>query len=216
VNWRKASVATVALALAACVLGGCASSGNSATYTPITGILIRASELTAGFGCGTDPGEVYAYAALLSYSTDASTPQPPVFSLVNLCFADGQFSNLPAGVDGSLSFDVTVYAWDQASFPAALQCFPPTPANPSAAYPCPGDVVPNVLDAADGGTTNQGRPNWSTTCTATQQPGVSVIAVCAPLTPTGGAVGNDGGLADAAGGDGGVADAPGDAAETGE
>jgi hypothetical protein len=214
VNWRKASVATVAVALVACLLAGCPSAATTTAYTPITGILIRASELTAGFGCGTDPGQVYAYAALLSYETEAGL-EPPQFSIVAQCFADGQFSNLPPGPDGSLSFDVMIYAWDQASFPAALQCFPPTSSNPNAASPCPGDDVGNVLDSQ-----RLSVPNWKTTCTATQQPGVSVLAVCAPLTPTGSAVGNDGGLADAAGdvtgGDGGLGDATGDTAETGE
>jgi hypothetical protein len=206
------------MALAACALAGCPSSATTTAYTPITGITVLASDLTAGFGCGTDPGQVYAYATLLSYQDDAGPAPAPVFSIVTRCYSNGQFSNLPPSVTGSLSFDVKILAWDEASFPTALQCFPPTPANPTAASICPGDDVATVL-------ANQGTPNWSTTCTATQEPGVSVLAVCAPLAPSGSALvddgGDDGGVGDGAigdGGDAGIGDGgdASDAAEAGE
>lgn len=157
-------------------LAGCASSAATTTYTPITGVIVSSVDLTAGFGCGTDPGQVYEYAALLSYSDDAGVPQSPVFSGVFACYADGRLSNLPPSDSGSLSFDVTILAWNQASFPPALECFPPSPASPNAFFPCPGDDVATVLSY-------EATANWSARCTATQQPGVSVLAVCDPLAP---------------------------------
>jgi hypothetical protein len=198
VNRRKALVATLSSGLTASVLVGCPSTATTTGYTPVTGILILSADLTDGFGCGEQPGQVYAYAALLSYSDDAGVRQAPVYSLVTDCYSNGLFSNLPPTVSGSLSFDVTILAWNQASFPSALQCSLPTITNPNAAYPCPGDELDTVL-------ASEGTPNWSTTCTATQQSGVSVLAVCSPLAPARSTL--DGG---AAPGD------AGDAANTGE
>jgi hypothetical protein len=189
VNRRKALVAILSSALAASAPAGCASNATTTAYTPITGIIIDSSDLTAGFGCGTDPGQVYEYAALLSYSDDAGVSQAPVYSLVSDCYSDGRFSNLPPSSSGSLGFQLTILAWDQASFPAALRCFPPTPTNPDSTYPCPGDDVATVLSS-------QGTPNWSTTCSAAQQEGVSALAICAPLVPAGSATSVDGGVGD--------------------
>jgi hypothetical protein len=199
VNRRKALVAVLSSGLTASVLAGCPSTATTTGYTPVTGIRVSSADLTAGFGCGEAPGQVYAYAALLSYSDDAGVRQAPVYSLVTDCYSDALFSNLPASVSGSLSFAVTILAWNQGSFPAALQCAPPTVTNPNAAYPCPGDEVATVLSS-------EGTADWSTTCTATQQSGVSVLAVCPPLAPAGGAAGGDSGV----GGDAGDAANPGE------
>ena len=179
----------MACALGVPALAGCPSSATTTAYTPITGVIVSASDVTAGFGCGTDPGQVYRYAVLLEYSDDAGVPQSPVFSEVFECYAPGQLSNLPPSDAGSLSFDVTILAWNQASFPTALDCFPPSPASPNASFPCPGDDVGTVVSY-------QSTANWSTKCTATQQPGVSVLAVCDPLAPFA-ATSEDGGIREA-------------------
>lgn len=177
--------------LAACAAGaalaGCPSTTTTASYTPVTGILIRSSSLVAGHGCGTAPGQVYRYSAVLTYqapppdagfSVDTSTPvETGVFD----CFTDGLFSNLPAAPTNPYyySFDVKIYAYDKDAFPAALDCPPGGSAMPDGS-PCPGDVT-SVATAAD----VEAAATWTTTCTATQQSGVSVLAVCAPLQAPG-------------------------------
>jgi hypothetical protein len=169
------------------LLAGCPATATTAPYTPITGILVRSSSLVAGHGCGAGPDQVYKYAALLSYADGAGGEGAPVYSGVFDCFTDGIFSNLPSSEAGSLDFALTIYAWDRAAFPGALQC----PADPS--NPCPGDDPATVLS-------NAGSPTWTASCSATQQSGISVVAVCGPLQPPGGP--GDGG-----GGGGGGADA---------
>jgi hypothetical protein len=191
VNRRRALISSLAAPLAvaaACALAGCPGAATTTIYTPITGILIRSSSLVAGYGCGTDAGQIYKYAALLTYADDGGASGPVVYSGVFDCYSDGLFSNLPADDAGSLSFDVTIVAWDQASFPAALACDPSIEDGGFTA--CPGDVPGTVASS-------EGIPNWITTCSATQQSGISVLAVCAPLTATGLA---DGGADDAADG----------------
>jgi len=197
VNRRKALLSSLAAPLAvvaACALAGCPGAATTTTYTPITGILIRSSSLVAGYGCGTAAGQVYQYAALLSYINDGGPPGPVEYSGVFDCYSDGLFSNLPADDAGSLSFNVTIVAWNQASFPAALQCDPQDSDQGEAGFTtCPGDSPDTVA-------TEEGIPNWITNCTGTQQSGISVLAVCAPLTPTGSG-GSDGGSDDASSGD---------------
>ena len=127
VNRRKALLSSLAVPFAvaaACALAGCPGTATTTTYTPITGILIRSSSLVTGYGCGTGPGQVYKYAALLKYAEDGGASGPVVYSGVFDCYSDGLFSNLPADDAGSLSFDVTIVAWNAASFPAPLQCVP--------------------------------------------------------------------------------------------
>jgi hypothetical protein len=152
------------------LLTGCPGTAVTATYTPITGIVVDASSLVGGIGCGTAADEVYRYAAVLTYANDAgvSNDSTPVASGVFDCFADGVFSNLPASQTGDLDFAISVYAWNQASFPGDLQCS----LNPST--PCPGD---------DGNHVNADRATatWTTTCTGIQQSGTPVLAVCGPL-----------------------------------
>jgi hypothetical protein len=87
-----------------------------------------------------------------------------------------------------LSFDLTVLAWDEASFPAALDC----EANDAQFSTCPGDHPGTVLE-------DQGTPTFTTHCTATQQAGISVLAVCEPLEATGVGDAGIGDASDAAG-----------------
>jgi hypothetical protein len=207
----RGSVFGGALAVAAGAVGlaGCPQSGTTSIYTPVTGILIRSSTLVAGHGCGTAPGQVYRYAALVYYASDASdggTPivpagAPPAGSQSSVfdCFADGLFSNLVASPTGSLSFSVAIYAFNFAAYPPALNCQPPVEGDGNVI--CPGDNPATLLGVVQGNV-----PTWTTTCDAVQQSGVSVLAVCRPLVPTAAAGGVD------AGSD---ADESGDAADSG-
>ncbi len=172
---------------------GCPSTATTATYTPITGIVVSASSLVAGVGCGTAPDQVYKYAAVLYYASDAGVPNDPnpVASGVFDCFADGVFSNLPSSDAGDLDFAVDVYAWSQASFPSDLQC----PSSPQS--PCPGDVGGNV-------TNDEATATWKTTCTGYQQSGTPVLAVCGPLQLVAGSADAGGGAPDAAQGQGSI------------
>jgi hypothetical protein len=188
VNRRETIVAAMAAAFGGCLLAGCPTTATTTTYIPITGILVRASTLTEGVGCGTAPGQVYKYAALLAYVDDGGLASAPQYSFSGVfdCFADGLFSNLRPDPAGSTTFQLTILAWDQAAFPPALQC----DATDAAFTFCPGDS-PDVVTA------NEGTPGWSTTCTASQTLGVSTVASCGPLAPPGGALA-DSGAGDAA------------------
>jgi hypothetical protein len=177
-------------------LAGCPSAATSTTYTPVTGILIRSATLVAGHGCGTGPGQVYRYAALLSYADEAGAPiGPPVYSGVFDCFADGLFSNLTGSDAGDYNFSVEIDAWDVADFPSILAC--PTGAG-TGPEPCPGDDPATV-------TSNLGTPTWTTSCLAAQYSGVSSLAACQPLVAGAGDAGtgdastsDSGGSSDAA------------------
>jgi hypothetical protein len=83
------------------------------------------------------------------------------------CFADGAFRQLQTGSDGTLSFRVQIYAFDYASYTAQN-------AN-------------GQLDqaATDWDSLQKFNPTYQTTCTATQQVNVEVLAVCEPLTSAG-------------------------------
>ena len=152
-------------------------------YTPITGILLRSEQIVAGHGCGTGPNQVYKYAAVLSYTAapvtdDAAAKrrggggrggadQAAAFSTVVPCYTDGVLSNLPPNADNSESFDITIYAFNQASYPSALD---------DLAFADDAGAVVTVIGGA----------NWTTTCAATQQSGITVVALCQPLEPVGG------------------------------
>ena len=202
---------SAALALLIC---GCpASTSNTTLFTPLTGIQIDATSLLFGFGCGTGPGQVFKYAAVVSFSpqapdggsdaaTDAGSPVPTGISGVFDCFTNGVFSNLPESEAGSLDFTVQVFAYNEASFPAQLAAASTTGGSMGVAFV--GDVAANVIPF-------EGMANWTAVCTATQVTGVTVNAICGPLTPQATAAGS----ADA-GGEAGPADAgvDGDAGDT--
>jgi len=177
------------VALAALFVAGCPSTTTSTPYTPITGILIRSSTLVAGHGCGTGANQVYKYAAVVSYETDAGGPSAPITSGVFDCFTDGIISNLPASDNGSSAFDIQIYAYDATSFDlpsvsGQLQC------GTNAQVQCPGDIPANVVAV-------EAQATWTTNCTATQQQGVSSVAACGPLEPTAVGVQPDAGQPDA-------------------
>jgi hypothetical protein len=90
------------------------------------------------------------------------------------CFADGVFENLPSSDAGSQTFVVTIFAYtkdsyDDAGLPANLGCPPALDG---------GQCTPasEPLTSAQ-----ESMAPWTTVCTATQQQGTPVVAVCAPL-----------------------------------
>lgn len=151
--------------------------------------MIQSQALVAGFGCGQGDGQVFRYAAAVSFApaedggqdgadgeeAGALVEQNDV-PLTNIfdCFVDGVFENLPTSDAGSLTFTVTIYAYDlklydEAGLPASLGC-PPAPDG--------GLCTPGTLPLT---AAQKKLAPWSTTCTATQQSGTPVIAVCGPL-----------------------------------
>ena len=182
-------------------LEGCASNAPTTSYTPITGIEIPSAEIVAGHGCGAgSPNQVYKYAAVVAFQPpivgtqdgaamnvggDADgaavdgggvTTAQLVTSGVFDCFADGVFSNLPQDDAGNSNFVVTIYAYDQCSFPQALAC------SSNAGTACPAED-PNFVTQSVAAQPS----NWTTTCTVTQTPGITVNAYCPRLQPQGAA-----------------------------
>jgi hypothetical protein len=183
----------------------CTSSTTATTYTPITGIEIASAPLVAGFGCGKGPGQVYRYAAVVTYNHsapdagkagapdagEAGSPVTPCVTgdagapvtqggvpLTNIfdCFADGVFENLPSSDAGSLTFNVNIFAYNYADYvgaglPANLGCPPALDA---------GNCTPSSQPVTPA---QEKLATWIScpVCTATQQAGTPVIAVCGPL-----------------------------------
>ncbi len=210
---------------APCAFGGCVATTTASVYTPITGVIIRSSQLVAGHGCGTGPDQVYAYVAVLAdifplpqggvdaasangiVTPDGIVSNVPFQSTVVPCYADGILSNLQPPDGGTFDFQVYIYAYNYSSFPPSLACTPPrTNGN------CPGDFTTATtagLGTRDSGIPPRYPPNWTTTCTATEQQGIPVLAACGPLEPGGAGTGSDdGGGAGGQVGDGGDAGAP--------
>ena len=168
-RWTRCALGCgLAVGMAAGV-AGCPSSSTATGYTPITGIEILSSSLVAGYGCGEGPDQVYRYAAIVSYAADAGGAGALQVANVFDCFVDGVFENLPASDSGSQSFAIAVQAYNRASFPASLNCG-------AAGGPCNAQDPGKIQAAAALAT-------WTTTCTATQQQGIPVLAVCGPLVP---------------------------------
>lgn len=183
---RTLALITALLAAAgASAVAACTSSTTTTTFTPITGIEIQSASLVAGFGCGTEPNQVYRYVAALSFASgpDGGAVGAPVFQsgvpLTNIfeCFSDGVFENLPTSDAGSLTFKVSVFAYSQGAYiaaglPSNLGC-PPMPDG--------GFCVPSSTPVTSG---QEDKASWTTLCTATQQAGTPVIAMCGPLAST--------------------------------
>ncbi len=145
------------LLLLAMAVAACSTSNTPSGINPVTEIVIRSESLVAGYGCGTAPREVYKYAAIVSNVQDPSQQYANVFD----CFADGVFASLPASPTGDLDFTVQILAYSFA------------------------DYNPGIEAAANDPAALAGSPaTWVTSCTASQQPNVAVLAVCGPLTST--------------------------------
>lgn len=187
---RRALVALASLcggaasAAAALSLAGCPNTASTTIYTPPTGIQIDSQELVAGIGCGSGPGQVYGYAAIVTQVTETGTPF--VTSAVSNCFGNPIFTNLPSPDGGLTQYSIAIYAFDSASFPPELGGCENVPLTSA----CPGEDASVVRRY-------ESQANWTTTCTATQAQGVPQVADCGQLEPTeagpGGEAGSEGG-----------------------
>ncbi len=172
---------------------GCPGTVTPPTYTPVTGVTIHARSLLGGLSCGTGPGDVYEYEAVVFASVDGQSVGP-LYSNVWDCFSDGVFDNLPpdAGADaGSTdSFFFKIYAFSyEGAIAAGAAAAQPSGDGDAGLIPlaCPGGFGPNgtpcpFLDpsrAVSIGSSAQ----WTATCTADETSGVPVTAVCTPLAP---------------------------------
>ena len=90
------------------------------------------------------------------------------------CFADGVFENLPASDAGSLTFTVTIFAYNQDAVRRG---------RPAGQPRVPPDAGRRSVHARHGAPHRRQKKlaPWTTTCTATQQQGTPVVAVCGPL-----------------------------------
>jgi hypothetical protein len=150
----------------------CASSAATTAFTPITGVLVRSDSLVTGHGCGTADTQVFKYAIVLTtpdhlasakiVSTSASSSDSQTYypAAIQDCFSDAEFRGLP-----TTDYGLIVYAYNARDY-AAVASSLPNPPNPQTDYFDTFGKAPHT---------------WSTTCTATQQANIEVLAVCQPL-----------------------------------
>ena len=190
---RAAGISAAAAAI--CAVAACATTATTTGYTPITGILIRSSTLVEGFGCGMGPGQVYRYVAIVDYAragagadggpdagadggapkTALAQPSNPPWTNIFDCFTDGVFENLPSSSTGGQAFSVSIFAYDKASYGAAL-----LPSDLGCAPGMTAAICKSTPPTIP--TTQIALAPWTTTCSASQQQGIPVLAVCAPLS----------------------------------
>lgn len=154
--------AGLGLSLGLAALYACGDSNTTTGITPITGIQIRSDSLVAGKGCGREPGQVFKYvAAVYHASDDGGATGDPLAVATYDCFTDALFQNLAASPTGQFSYALTVLAFNAGAY----------------------DAQSAGIDgaAANGGAIGALKPTWTTSCTATQQSDIEVLAVCAPL-----------------------------------
>jgi hypothetical protein len=164
---------------AAVAVPACTETDAASTTTLITGITVRSGTLTMGHGCGTAYGEVYKFAAVVTNQGDPSTV---IASGTYDCFADGTFAQLLPEPDGGENYDVYVYAFDATTWNAnqeAITCA--VSLSKSGAGIClHADGAALLGFQAVLGQLS----TWSTTCTASQQSTIEVVAECPALTAT--------------------------------
>jgi len=164
--------AAACTSLAALAIAACSSTAPTVGVTPITGIIIRSDALVAGLGCGTASGQVYRYVATVASNDDVvnGVPTKYINASVFECYADGVFQTIPLPASGNPAFTVGIAAFNKAAYDAQRATLDVI----SAAAIDPTQAVPA---AAIG----QLSPTWTTTCHATQQANVAVLAVCNAL-----------------------------------
>ncbi|HSQ63069.1 MAG TPA: hypothetical protein VLM85_07625 [Polyangiaceae bacterium] len=161
--------------------GGTATATNTAsTFTPVTGIQIDAHDLFLRQGCGTEPGQVYKYAVVVFQKRNVlpcSSGAPEAVGVgVYDCFADAVFVNVGSGTALGLSqdFDLAVAAFDAPTY-AAQAGLVTSEVLDLQTTACPSGPVDDRAAAL------AAAANWTTTCTARQQPNVESLAACDPL-----------------------------------
>lgn len=183
---RGIALGAGALALAAAI--ACSGTTANDTIIPITGITVRSETLTTGRGCGTAPGQVFKYVAVvtgLSQLPAAGAVSDPrnvdefddtLTAAEYDCFTDATFVQLPANRNSFL-YRFDVYAYEQASYANAGTTIHDAVFGAENAFTQPGathsrDVRKKLASTG---------ANWTTTCSATQQQDVDVLAVCDPV-----------------------------------
>ncbi len=164
---------TLAFALAL-TLGGvpsvlaCGDTAATTTFTPQTGIVVRSESLTSGIGCGTGSTQIFKYVAV---AVDAS--HQAATAGVYDCFADAVLVNLkPTQIDTGFSLDYTVYvyAFNQAAYTASQVTAPVAQVNDA-------PTIQKFNQSAFDGLS----ATYTTSCTATEQGNIQVVASCAKL-----------------------------------
>lgn len=186
--------ACVALTVGGAAVAGCPGSSTPATYTPYTGLTLYTDALLGGLQCGTAPGDVYKYTAIVwRAGLDGGPPAgfsdagdagdggagAPLASGVWDCFTDAVLENLPATATNGVTFFVQVFGY---TFASTLG-----PDGGNAVDLCPGGLGPNGASCPlqDPSVAEALAPlaQWATTCMATETEGAPVTAVCTPFQP---------------------------------
>jgi len=169
----RVAPSVTALVLAGLSALACSDTASTTTFTPQTGIVVRSETLTSGIGCGTGDTQIFKYVAV---AIDAASNAEAAGTFD--CFADGVLVNLlPAtAADGTVTLDYTVriYAFNQAAYTAGQAKQPSITTLVSAPNVSGSSVFAAASFATLGAT-------YTTTCTATEQSGIQVVAVCERL-----------------------------------
>jgi hypothetical protein len=146
------------LASVSVCLAACSDTAAVTGISPITGILIRSDALVGVRGCGLGSNQVFKYSAVV-VDPNGSAITAGTYD----CFADGSFQNLAIG-----SYTVEIFAFNKSAYDAQAA---------------------EILAAATSNGPDLGRlrklaATSTTTCRATQQQNIEVLAVCDPLRET--------------------------------
>ncbi len=159
---RRTSIAVCfAAGLAAC--SAATSTTTTTTFTPVTGVSVSADALIGARGCGSQPGQVYKYAAVIYGPSDgADASNVALGAGAYDCYADALFANLANS--GVASFTVAIYAYD------------------APAYAAHASDIRSALSLASLDPTRLALgATYVARCSASQQAGVQVLAICDPL-----------------------------------
>jgi hypothetical protein len=167
--------------------------GNSTGITPTTGIVVRADDLVAGYGCGTGPSQIYEYAVIISsFPEEGGVGAVFIAGGAYPCYADATFINLCASTSGSLSFNVNVYAFTEAQWNLESSKLQNPPLQDLESY-CQFDGGTQASFNTDVNLENYliqygSLASYMEDCVGTQQENIEVEAVCpaqglTPVTP---------------------------------
>ena len=179
------------------------STSDAGLLQSLTGIEVLADTLTVGRGCGTQPGQIYKYVAIVSLPSASLTNGiggELLAASVSDCFADAAFTNLCGymfsdGGTGS-TYDVAIYAFSKAEWDNAVT--PDGGASFSLQSGLLAEANQQAPAAGGGNCTVASAPPQDlaqlfsdlkraaglyTTCTATQQSSIPVLAQCGQLGP---------------------------------
>lgn len=204
---RLHALALSSLAIAGGVagMGGCPGNPTPPAYTPYTGFSLQFQQLLDGLGCGTGPGQVYKYSAIVSPTVEGGTDaQSMSYSDVWDCYADGILENVPV-MSGDDTFFIRVYAYSYAGALAAEQAQQDGAGGTSAeagtvdpSFWCAGGLGPNggtcPFETATYALALGKYAQWTATCTATETEGAPVTPICTALVAVGGSTGQDASL----------------------